>query len=253
MNPGLYTEFASNRPSKIGLRVLRFQQSRLLKTVIAKSGEVTSVLEIGPGWGAFATHCRDLGVKYEFVDNSPTISDLMFAEGFVGLCGTTNQLQTISVSTIWMSHVLEHSPTWSEARNMLTHLSEIAQDGTRIVIIGPDYLSWRGEFFNVDSTHGYPTTLRNVVQLVRDVGLTVSFAHHHRLASTNVFVRLLAVILLSVPWNLIDRAFGIRKDDGRRGLFYNFKVNFLLRQMCVVACKPLRDPANVPDSSRNTK
>lgn len=252
MNSGLYAEFASNKPSKIGLRALRFQQSRLLKTVIAKSGEVNSVLEIGPGWGAFATLCRDLGVKYEFIDNSPAISDLMFANGFVGLCGTTDQLQTIQASTIYMSHVLEHSPTWSEARNMLSHLSAIAQDGTRIVIIGPDFLSWRAEFFNVDSTHGYPTTLRNVVQLVQDVGLTVSFAHHHRLASTNAFVRLLAVILLSVPWNLMDVAFGIRKDDGRRGLFYNFKVNFLLRQICVVACKPLRDPANVPDSSRNT-
>ena len=240
MNSGLYAEFASNKPSKIGLRALRFQQSRLLKTVIAKSGEVTSVLEIGPGWGAFATLCRDLGVKYEFIDNSPAISDLMFAEGFVGLCGTTDQLQTIEASTIWMSHVLEHSPTWSEARNMLSHLSEIAQDGTRIVIIGPDFLSWRVEFFNVDSTHGYPTTLRNVVQLVQDVGLTVSFAHHHRLASTRPWVRLIAVVFVGFPWNLVDRLFLSRKDAGRGGFFFNFKVNFLLRQFCVVAHKQPR-------------
>jgi len=238
MNSGLYTEFANNKPSKIGLRALRFQQSRLLKTVVARSGEVTSVLEIGPGWGASATLCRDLGIKYELIDNSPAISDLMFAEGFVGHCGTTDQLQTIEASTIWMSHVLEHSPTWSEARNMLSHLSEIAQEGKRFVIIGPDFLSWRAEFFNVDSTHGYPTTPRNTVQLVQDVGLRVVLAKHHRLTSRNLVARLVGCALLLVPWVAIDWFISRSGDRGRGGFLYNFKINYLLRQICVVSVKP---------------
>jgi len=251
MTGGLYTEFASNKPSKLGLRALRFQQSQLLERVIAQTGEVTSVLEVGPGWGAFATLCREREIIYEFIDNSPAISELMIAEGFAGQCGATDDLQKIQASTIWMSHVLEHSPTWKEARDMLSHLSEIAREGTRIVIIGPDFLSWRSEFFNVDSTHGYPTTLRNVVQLVQDVGLTVSYARHHRLASTRSLVRLIAAVLVIVPWSLMDRLSLSRKDAGRGGFFFNFKVNFLLRQLCVVAKKQPRDLKGDLDSSRD--
>jgi len=253
MTSELYSEFASNKPSKLGLRALRFQQSQLLKAVIAQTGEITSVLEIGPGWGAFAALCRDREINYEFIDNSPAISDLMIAEGFAGHCGTTDHLQEIQASTIWMSHVLEHSPTWKEARDMLSHLSEIAREGTRIVIIGPDFLSWRSEFFNVDSTHGYPTTLRNVVQLVQDVGLTVAYAHHHRLASMRSLVRLAAFALVVVPWGLLDRLSWSRKDAGRGGFFFNFKVNFLLRQLCVVAYKQPRVSKNHSDSFWNAR
>lgn len=238
MTSELYTEFASNEPTKLGLRALRFQQSRLMKLVTLRTGEISSVLEVGPGWGAFAGLCNDLGIRYQFIDNSPAISNLMIKKGFAGHCGTTDHLQQIQASTIWMSHVLEHSPTWVDARNMLSHLSEIAHEGTRIVVIGPDFLSWRAEFFNVDSTHGYPTTLRNTVQLMQDVGLRVVLATHHRLAFSNVVVRLAGCILLLVPWGVFDLLFSRSHDRGRGGFLFNFKVNFLLRQICVVAYKP---------------
>ena len=237
----LYTEFARNKPSSLGMRALRFQQSQLMKEVIAETGRIDSVLEIGPGWGAFAECCKNIGVEYEFIDNSPAIAELMIAQGFAGCCGTTSQLQKIRASTIWISHVLEHSPSWVDARNMLAHISKIAPANTRLVVIGPDVLSWRSEFFNCDSTHGYPTTLRNVVQLMQDVGCSVSYASHHRLTSTNHFIRLIAVALCLVPWSVLDRFFPRPKDLGRGGFLYNFKVNFLLRQICVVAYKPLHN------------
>jgi len=237
VNSGLYSEFANNKPSKLGLRALRFQQFRLLKTVVLHTGEIDSVLEIGPGWGAFAVSCRNLGIEYEFVDNSPAVANLITSEGFTGICGTTANLKEIRASTIWMSHVLEHSPTWCDARNMLAHLSDLAPHGTRLVIIGPDVTSWRTEFFNCDSTHGYPTTLRNVMQLVQDVGFTVSYARHHRLASWSPVVRFIALALYLIPWKLMDRFVIHHKRAGRSGFFYNFKVNFLLRQICVIACK----------------
>lgn len=206
--------------------------------VVKKTGEVSSVLEVGPGWGAFATLCREREIIYEFIDTSPAISELMIAEGFAGHCGATDDLQKIQASTIWMSHVLEHSPTWSDARQTLSHLSEIAQEGTRFVIIGPDFLSWRAEFFNVDSTHGYPTTLRNTVQLVQDVGLRVVLAKHHRLTSSNLVARLVGCALLLVPWVAIDWFISRSGDRGRGGFLYNFKINYLLRQICVVSVKP---------------
>lgn len=235
---GLYTEFASNKPSKLGLRALRFQQSQLLKEVIKQTGKITSVLEVGPGWGAFAALCRDRRISYTFIDNSRAISNLMIADGFAGHCGTTDQLQQIHASVIWMSHVLEHSPTWREARDMLSHLSEIAQAGTRIVIIGPDFMSWRSQFFNVDSSHGYPTTLRNTIQLMQEVGLRVVFAKHHRLTSSNLAIRLAACVLAVIPWGALDWFTSRSSDRGRGGFLYNFKVNYLLRQICVIGVKP---------------
>jgi len=216
---------------------LRFQQSRLMK-LVGGAKSIDSVLEVGPGWGAFASLCREQGIHYEFIDNSPAVTALMIQQGFLGSCGTSNQLREIRATTIWMSHVLEHSPSWIDARNMLGHLSDIAPVGSQLVIIGPDVISWRHEFFNCDSTHGYPTTLRNVAQLMQDVGLEVTQATHHRLASSNLLIRLVGCALLTIPWKHLDLLLPTSKGVGRGGVFYNFKVNLLLRQICIVGVKP---------------
>ena len=109
---------------------------------------------------------------------------------------------------------------------------------SQVVILGPDTTSWKFEFFNVDFTHGWPTTLRNVVQLMKDVGLEVTQATHHRLASSNLLIRLLGCLLLIIPWRYLDSLSPKSKTVGRGGVFYNFKVNLLLRQICIVGVKP---------------
>jgi hypothetical protein len=233
----IYTEFARSKPSRLGLWALRYQQAKLMQSVCERADPIDSVLEIGPGWGAFASLCREQRIPYQFIDNSPAIANYLIQKGFVGSHGTSNQLHRIDATTIWMSHVLEHSSSWLDARNMLSHLVETAPDESQIVIIGPDAISWRFEFFNVDFTHGYPTTLRNVIQLMQDVGLTVTYATHHRLASSNFLIRLVGFLLLSVPWKTLDRITRNPENLGRSGFFYNFKINFLLRQICVVGKK----------------
>lgn len=244
MSSDIYSEFARSKPSRLGLWALRYQQAKLMKSVCERADPIDSVLEIGPGWGAFASLCREQRIPYEFIDNSPAIAGYLIQQGFVGSHGTSNQLHKISATTIWMSHVLEHSPSWLDARNMLSHLVAIAPDESQVVIVGPDATTWKFEFFNVDFTHGYPTTLRNVAQLMQDVGLEVTYANHHRLASSNLLLRLLGCLLLSVPWRTLDRISRKPKNLGRSGFFYNFKVNFLLRQICAVGRKPSRRNLN---------
>lgn len=127
-------------------------------------------------------------------------------QGFDGHLGTVSDFLASSkkFDLIWLSHVLEHSPTWVDARQLLSDVAGLLSQTGTIVIIGPDAQCWRREFWNVDATHGFPSTLRNVVQLADDVGLSVVSARYHRNANFGIISKAALSILSVVPHRLID-------------------------------------------------
>ena len=125
--------------------------------------------------------------------------------GHLGLINEVSDQIDKKIDLIWMSHVLEHSPTWVDARNLLDDARKLLAENGSIVVIGPDAIDWGRQFWNIDATHGYPTTLRNVIQLCDDVGLQTSVAKHHRNASFSVFSRIIFSSLSCIPHTLVDR------------------------------------------------
>ena len=230
----LYSNYIRREPHERSKKFISNWHNKLIKHALSDIEDpVKNVLEIGPGHGYFATHVYNMGMKYEFVDTSPAVYAKMKNEGFDGYLGTVGDFldSTKKFDLIWLSHVLEHSPTWVDARQLLSDVAGIMSPTGRIVIIGPDAQCWGREFWNIDATHGFPTTLRNVVQLADDVGLYVLSAKYHRNANFDIVSKAVFSILSILPHRLIDRILTPERSKLGDGLLVSWKAVFGWRQI----------------------
>lgn len=240
MSGELYSDYMQREPHPRNAVFIKRWHGKLLKLALKDVQHAPNlVLEIGPGHGYFAEHCRDSGFSYEYCDTSPAVLSKMNELGFRGHLGLIQEVAPNlgKYDMIWMSHVLEHSPTWLAAREMIATCKELLTDDGFVVIIGPDALSWRREFWNVDWSHGYPTSVRNVSQLCSDVGFTDIDAVYHRNGSSNLIVRALVNVLVLVPHRLIDRLLTPKRYKIGDGFTYSWKCVFGWRQIMVRATK----------------
>ena len=233
----LYSNYIRREPHDRSKRFISNWHKKLLKHALSDSENlVRSVMEVGPGHGYFATHVVDLGMDYEFIDTSPSVHAKMKEKGFDGRLGTVSDFAVApkKFDLIWLSHVLEHSPTWVEARQLVLDVAGLLSPTGRIVIIGPDAQCWGREFWNIDATHGFPTTLRNVAQLADDVGLSVLQARHHRNANFGVVSKAMFVVLSVLPHRMIDRILTPERSKIGDGLLISWKAVFGWRQIFIV-------------------
>lgn len=209
MSDDLYSNYVRRQPHARSERFISNWHLKLLRLALEnKKAKVLNVLEIGPGHGYFAQHCISMELDYEFIDNSKAVFNKLTELGMSGHLGLINEVSGSiekKFDLIWMSHVLEHSPTWVDARNLLDDARKLLAENGSVVVVGPDAIDWGRQFWNIDATHGYPTTLRNVIQLCDDVGLQTSIAKHHRNASFGVFSRVTFSLLSCIPHRWVDR------------------------------------------------
>jgi 2-polyprenyl-3-methyl-5-hydroxy-6-metoxy-1,4-benzoquinol methylase len=234
----LYSNYARRVPHRRSQRFIRNWHDKLINRVLRLSPTATSWLEIGPGHGFVAEIVQERGLSYRYADNSHAIHEELAHKGYLGYLGLINQL-TINerFDVVYLSHVLEHSPTWLDAREMLIACRELLNPGGCIAVVSPDILSWRNEFWNVDHTHGFPTSLRNVCQMLDDVGMTIVSATHHRNGRNGLLNRAIFSVLSHVPHGLIDRLLSPRRARVGDGPTYSWKAVFGWRQIFVHACK----------------
>jgi hypothetical protein len=136
-----------------------------------------------------------------------------------------------------MSHVLEHSPSRLDARAMVDCVRRLLSDGGAVIVVSPDLLSWGDEFWNVDWSHGYPTTIRNLSQFLSDVGFSDIVARYHRNGSFSFVQRVLMATLSLVPHRVIDRILTPDRHSLGDGMLYSWKAVFGWRQILIRARK----------------
>lgn len=237
MENDLYSDYVRREPHPRNAVFIQRWHGRLLKLALKISKNSSSkVLEIGPGHGYFANECTKQGLDYEFCDTSAAVVEKMTALGHTGHLGLLHDIsgQLTKYDLIWMSHVLEHSPSWLEARRLIDDAKSLLNPGGMIVVVSPDALNWRREFWNVDWSHGYPTTIRNVSQLFSDVGLSRVLGVHHRNASKSIVVRAVFSILAKSPHQIIDRVLTPQRARLGDGFLYSWKAVFGWRQIMVI-------------------
>lgn len=235
-----YGEYFSNRrPSGFGMRVLRFWHGRMLRMVarIIPSCTQSRILEVGAGWGFFASACRDMGVAYEGLELDAGQAAQLRADGFAVNAAEIPPFPSGEpVQVVWMSHVLEHALDHRHAMQMVRAAHERLDPGGHLVIIGPDLLSWRQEFWNCDWSHGYPTSRRRVEQLLAEAGFrTVASRSHVSTFDNVVVVTVLAALFRLVPYRLID-ALLVRIMG--RDMAYSFMGVYGWKQILVIGQKP---------------
>jgi hypothetical protein len=239
MNEELYSNYVNREPHQRNVRYIRNWHGRLLALALQTLDSPSRVLEIGPGHGYFAEQCRDRGLDYFYCDTSPSVHRKMSELGFDGVLGLVTEVADGigEFDLIWMSHVLEHSPSWIDARAMVDCSRKLLSENGALVVVSPDLLSWGDEFWNVDWSHGYPTTIRNVAQLLSDVGFNDVVGRYHRNGSFSLVQRAVMSLLSMIPHRLVDRLLTPSRHALGDGMMYSWKVVFGWRQIFIRARK----------------
>lgn len=231
-----YSGYLNTRPNPRFEKFVRNWHERLLSLARVESFALSDgqprVLEVGYGHGYFADLVVKRGWSYVAADISDPIIEYGAGRGHE-VVRPENLDQDATFDVVWMSHVLEHSQSWEQARDMCEFYSRLLRPGGVLISIGPDYLSWKNQFWAVDFSHGYPTTRRNCVQLFNDLGLENIMATYHRSGRSDIFTRSLSAAVCSIPHQPVDWLVDRKRLQQGEGLFYSWKAMYGWRQLLI--------------------
>lgn len=231
--------FTSRAPSAQGTRVHELWHRRILGLALRWVPQLASghVLEVGAGWGHFGEQCQARGIRYEGIELNAAQAATLADGGLDVKAGAVPPYPSGPlVDVVWMSHVLEHATGYEHAREMVSGALERLRPGGALVVISPDLFSWRWEFWNVDWSHGFPTTARRVAQLMQDCGYEVALQRHHTATVGNpAGAAVLTLLFRLIPYKVLDRL-ALRLTG--RPLVHSFMGLFGWRQIFVAGTKP---------------
>lgn len=178
------------------------------------------------------------GIPYYAVDrNQYILSNLKIDSDYTQIAELPNIHMKKKFDIIFVGYVIEHLPSGIDLYNALENLKSLLKVDGILVLQFPDVMKMGKEFWNIDYTHTFPTTKRNVNQAILDSNMyveksidicgilytkKVDSAIRYFLKSVIMFFysyRLmtgLTKIVYRVPvWNLSDvfwRAYGLLKE-----------------------------------------
>jgi hypothetical protein len=232
-----YSEyFTSRKPSKWGEHVIAVWHRRMLKIAlkVIPGLQNKTILEIGAGCGFFAESCQQQNLNYYGLEMNAEQAGRLSAAGHKVSAATIPPIPAGEpVQLVWMSHMLEHADSYQTAKQMLLAAHERLDRDGYVAIIAPDVLHWKELFWSVDWSHGFPTSVNRVEQLLNETGFSVHRSMHHTATVTNSFSAWLIswFCRLLVPVGLLDYFFV--KMTGRT-LCMSFMCMYGLRQIFVV-------------------
>ncbi len=234
-----YSEyFATRQPLAAGERLIRLYHRVLFRLAARRIPGFRSqrVLEAGPGFGYFAEICRAEGMVYSGVEQNRRQAASLSAAGFdVAVAALPPFPAGKPADLIWLSHVLEHADGFNQARELLLAAGDRLEPRGRVVIVSPDIKSYKEEFWNTDWSHGYPTGLKRVGQLLNETGFEVEYATLLTAGFTNpLLVALCDFFFRWLPVGLLDAA--AQRLTGRT-LFFSFMTIFGWRQVFLIGRK----------------
>lgn len=231
-----YTQYVETRPNPRFERFVKSWHGKVLGISgierLVDSDCRLKILEVGYGHGYFADIVEENGHEYKATDISHSVIAFGVDRGH-DVVSPSDLSDSDQFDVVWMSHVLEHSPSWERAREMCEFYSRFLRPGGALVSVGPDYLSWRNQFWAVDFSHGYPTTRRNCVQLFSDIGLRDVTASYHRSGRSDVLSRTLSAVVSLIPHQPFDWLVDRERFQRGEGLFYSWKAMYGWRQLLV--------------------
>ena len=165
-----YDHFAKDQPTKFGMKLVRVASKNIFN--FAEAQNVESILEIGPGRGAFANICLEQGIEYWAIEPNQQMADELEKRGAKVLRTLVPPLPEMqrNFDLIVMSSVLEHMDTMNMALTLSKQVYKILNPNGKFVIYCPDYINWKHHFFLTDFSHNYVTTWRRVDGLLTSAG-----------------------------------------------------------------------------------
>lgn len=238
MSTDNYSEFYSRKRPDFFEPIVLFWHKRMLSiaTKLIPALVKKNILEIGPGCAYFAKVCAENKITYCAVEMNLQQAVVLQQAGYDVIVGTIPPIpEGKPVQIIWLSHVLEHVTSHTDAKEMLLACYQRLDKEGYVVIIGPDVYHWKADFWGCDWSHSYPTSLPRVEQLLNETGFSVEQSMHHTATITNSFVAwLISILFRFMPMDTMDLFF-YKKFKWRP--CKSFMHKFGLRQIYVIGKK----------------
>ncbi|MDZ4719453.1 MAG: methyltransferase domain-containing protein [Roseiflexaceae bacterium] len=208
-------------PTGIGRAWVREQARHVLHHMREAAPHARRLMEIGPGHGIFADMCAADGLSYVALDINTRLLIAAQARGLTGVRAMAPALPLAHgcFDITFASHVIEHSPGYREALALLHEMGRATKAGGLVVLVAPDYLELREDFWNCDYSHSFVTTRRRLRQIMRDAGLSVIGEHSlygplegasGQFSGALIGNQLMSTIARAVPGKIGERLYKLR-------------------------------------------
>ena len=205
-----------------------------------------SVVEVGCGSGRVALEFLKRGYRYSAIEPTESMRTTTFAllanvgidkslfEIFqVRLPSTPENLEK-KVDFVVMIHVLEHAKSGYDAREWLESINKILKPGGLLLIVSPDTVDYKWNFYDCDWSHAFPTTRSNVSELLMDCDFKILKATEIRSWISNPIGKFfLSIIRKTFPFKTMNLFGKILFDQELLGT--GFGVGFLFKNIFIVA------------------
>ncbi len=141
------------------------------------------ILELGVGKGYFAQACLMYGnnnkvaIGYSAFDrNKDMLKNLKKYDKTIKTY--EGELPSLKIKSqkkfdvVYCAFVVEHLKNGLEAYELVNNIKKVLNKDGLIVFFTPNALSQGFEFYNIDYTHQYPTTARNITMAFNDCNIT---------------------------------------------------------------------------------
>lgn len=172
-----FEHFASTNTTKIG-KNLELDVKKLEFGYMKKLFPNTDIdiLEIGPGKGMLAElFLHDGYSNYDVIEPNKNMREILKKKKVRKAYNA--MVPPINVSSkydlIIASDIFEHLNDTKDATLFMEGVYNVLKKNGCIVIISPDILDWKMDFWNCDYTHSNPTSIRRTYQMFQNIGLKV--------------------------------------------------------------------------------
>lgn len=181
-----FDHFATSKSTGIGnwltARAIE-QQFRFLSAHLPVERK-PEILEIGPGQGEFAARLMAGGyANYDVVEPNPTMRAK--AESLGVRCVKSYLIPNLieaddSYDAIILCDVFEHLNDARDAQRFVAEAKRVLRKGGILVILSPDFMDWKDDFYNCDFSHSNPTTVRRTHEMFLNERLaTVAYVYSY--------------------------------------------------------------------------
>lgn len=210
----MYTEYAGRRSWGPGNALQNWLLRRILREVV-KALDLnpvdTSLLEVGSGTGQLAVISKSLGFKsYTAIEPNLELATITRSK-VPGSQVYETYLPEIpkdlesTFQLVIAIHVIEHAKNGYEAREWVESMNRTLSSDGYLVIISPDAIDYKMNFWNIDWSHCFPTTVNNVSQIFKDLNIPIVRASSMRFGSTLFIFHFFAMLLnLLIPTRLFN-------------------------------------------------
>lgn len=181
----LYDVFLENNHTTRQAKILTDYNYNIVEYIIKNlktNKRDVEILELGAGKGYFAKACflysdkNDIKISYSVLDrNKAMLENINKIDNNVKTYH--GELPNLNINTknkfdvIYCAFVVEHLRNRETVRELIDNIKKVLNDDGLIIFFTPNTLSQKYEFYNIDYTHQYPTTARNIAMAFYDCGI----------------------------------------------------------------------------------